>query len=273
MSYKEHVEVAEQLLQKTIVPTLPSAITQLQTLYQEHATPNPNKVKELLSMNPYIAGEIVGLANIPALTNSAHVKITDIDSAIYRLGNKYIKNYAMAITVKELLNTSKIAGLSVHSQIIANIAAKIAHYSDYIRPDEAYLLGLLHDIGAFILAELNSSYGEVFVGKQNNHFGLEEDEIALFGTSHSAIGYALAKSWSIPSYIAQTILLHHTPQLTKITNNKLRSLVAIIELAHSLSIKKNHAKYEGSSNDEICKESQEALGLTDEELDQIKMTL
>lgn len=269
MSYKEQIDVAEQLLRKITIPALPTAVLELQKLFDKPETPNPIEVKKLVSANPYIAGELVGLANIPALTNSAHTKIKDIDSAIYRLGNKYIKNYVTAIVVKELLNTSKIAGLSYHSQTIANICSIIARYISLIRSDEAYLLGLLHDIGAFALAEFDENYGPVFVGKQANHYALEEHEIALFGTTHSALGYVLVKSWLIPNHISQTILLHHSTNYKIIENEKLKNLIALIELAHGLAIKQSNAKQENETNESICQESATVLGLSEKEIAQI----
>ena len=270
MSYKNQIDVAEQLLRKVSIPTLPNAILELQNLFEKYEVPPTNKIKNALIINPFIAGELVGLANIPALTNSAHIKISDIDTAIHRLGTKYLKNYVMAITVKELLNTSKINGLSYHSQVIAKIAMEIARYNKYIRPDEAYLLGLIHDIGTFALAEVDENYGSTFVSSLTNHFTIERDEVARFGTTHSAIGYALAHSWNIPNYIAQTLLLHHSSNINLIKNDKLKSLVALIELAHSLSIKHNHGKQETDLNHHICQTNQTILGLSDDDIIDIR---
>lgn len=269
MSYKNQIDVAEQLIRKTCVPVLPTVVTQLQTLFAQNETPSATKIKELLIVNPILTAEIVALANIPALTNSPHIKIKDIDSAILRLGTKYLKNYVMAISVKELLNTSKIVGLSYHSQVIANISMEIARYNKFIRPDEAYLLGLIHDIGAFILAEIDDNYGATFVGKQTNHFGLEQDEEARFGTTHSAIGYVLTHSWNLPNYISQTLLLHHSPSLDKVENDKLKNMIALIELAHAMAIKHKHGKQETKLNDDICKLSQNILGLSDDDITEI----
>ena len=270
MSYKDQIDVAEQLLRNVSIPTLPKAILELQNLFEEYEIPPTNKIKNALVVNPFLAGELVGLANIPALTNSSHIKISDIDTAIHRLGTKYLKNYVMAITIKELLNKSKINGLSYHSQVIAKITMEIARYNKYIRPDEAYLLGLIHDIGTFALAEIDENYGSTFVNRLTNHFSIEKDEEARFGTTHSAIGYALAHSWNVPSYISQTLLLHHSSNINLIKNDKLKSLVALIELAHSLSIKHNQGKQENDLNHHIYQTSKTILNLSDDDIINIR---
>ncbi len=270
MSYKDQIQVASQLVRKITIPVLPDAVIELQQLFEKSDIPDPAKVKRLISANPYIAGELIGLANMPSLTNSLHSKTKDLDGAIFRLGNKYIKNYVMAIVIKDLLKTKKVAGLSYHSQAIAEVCSFIAKYSKQIRPDEAYLVGLLHDIGAFALAELDEVYGQVFVSSLNNHYTLEQKEVAKFGTSHSAMGYVLAMGWSMPKYIAQSILLHHTERMDDISNEKLKLFVAMLELAHAVQIKNFDAQHETRQNHAIYEKCQKVLNLSDEELGHIQ---
>ena len=271
MSVRKQVEVAQELLEGFEVPLLPKAALELQKLFNESAMPSPDKVKQLISMNPFLAGELVSLANIPSLSNAVGVIIKDLDSAIYRLGNKRLKNYILSIYIKKIVSDAQVSGLSYHSQDIALIASNIAQYSQHVSPDEAYLLGLVHDIGGFALSVIDPNYGDNFVAKQFKHFSMSKHEEATYGTTHSALGYLIAQSWNVPKYIAQTILLHHISNIDAIEHPKLKSLIAIVELAHSISVIKSHKNEISDEAQRIYTECQRILDLTDHELNEIAL--
>jgi|GEM_PF-5344209 len=239
MSYKSKIDVAEQLLHSVKLPEIPSVVIKLQALLSDSAVHDPDKILNIISGNPFMAGELVSLANTPCITDSNKNNVRDLKAAIHRLGSEFIKNYALSIAIKGMLDDDKIKGLSYHSQKIAFLSAEIATYSQGIRPDEAYLLGILHDIGTFALAEIDRSYGATFVGKLANHFEVEAQEFAQYGTTHSALGFVIARSWNIPNSIAQSLLLHHEPNIDGVKNKKLQKFTALLELAHLLSTDKS----------------------------------
>ena len=273
MHIKDQIKAAEKLLSKFKMPILPQAALDLQKLFSDSEMPCPKKIKQLISINPFLAGELVSLANLPSLSSSIDIRIKDIDGAIFRLGNHRLKNFIQSIYIKEMLSDFKIKGLSYHSQEIALISAEIARHNRTIRPDEAYLLGIVHDIGSFALSELDESYGETFVGKLVNHRDLEKHELSRYGTTHSALGYVIVRNWNMPAYIAQVTLLHHTHKISALKNNKLRNLIAIIELAHALSILKKNNTPKSPEALEMYHECQEILGLTDEQLNDIRLRI
>jgi len=237
MIYKKQIENAQKLLDGISIPSMPESVIKLQKLFLESEFPEPEKIKKLLSVNPYLAGELVSLANTPIINNGLTTPIKDIDAAIFRLGNRYVKNYVMAIAIKQFMETRKIASLCYHSQVIAIYCSTIARYSDKVRQDEAYLVGLLHDIGTFALAEVDQVYGQVFINTLNKHYTLEKDEFSKYATTHTAVGYVIANQWNLPNSLAQTVLLHHSKVIDDIHNEKLLALIATVKLAHSLSIK------------------------------------
>ncbi|MBN2865126.1 MAG: HDOD domain-containing protein [Thiotrichales bacterium] len=270
MSYKSKIDVAEQLLHSVKLPEIPSVVIKLQTLLSESEAPNPDKILNIVSGNPFMAGELVSLANTPCITHSDKNNITDLKAAIHRLGNAFIKNYALSIAIKGMLDDDKIKGLSYHSQKIAFLSAEIAKYSQGIRPDEAYLLGILHDIGSFALAEIDPSYGSTFVGRLANHFEVEQQEFAKYGTTHSALGFVIARSWNIPKSIAQSLLLHHEPQIAAVTHIKLQKFAALIELAHLLSTHQSDSPQTQVKKHALCHSLFEILECNEEDIRKIQ---
>ena len=275
MSYKQQIAVAEQLIEKVPIPSLPKSVLDLQQLYANTDLPDPVEVKNLIAANPFIAGELVSIANIPSLNSShMHSQVSDLNGAIFRLGNKFIKNYVMAIAVKQMLQGNHIDGLTHHSQMIAEISAIVAPYTRKIRTDEAYLLGLLHDIGSFVITSVDSKYGQVFIGSLTKHYSVEIQEYEKYGTTHAAVGYVIARNWLIPKSITQAILLHHSDRLDLIEENpKLGLLVAMTEIAHALEIKEFKPHLHNAENQQVLENSQAFLALSDEEMHQIHTQL
>ncbi|MEA3405034.1 MAG: HDOD domain-containing protein [Pseudomonadota bacterium] len=274
MSYKDQIDVAKQLLTKVDIPVLPSTALKLQQLFNESDIPDPKTVETLISSCPLISGELVSLANTPGILQSSNLSETkNIGTAIYRLGNQFIKNYVLGICIKDLIDSNKVKGLSYHSQNIALICIQIAHYSKEIRSDEAYLLGILHDIGTFALVELDSNYGSTFVSSVANHFEIEHREFEQYGTTHSALGYVTCQSWNISNSIAQAILLHHIDNIQSVRNEKLKQYVALIELAHLLAIKKDFKQAESELDSKQFEQSCQILNLEEKDINRINQSI
>ncbi len=284
MNVKDQIKTAEALLTQIQMPILPEAALELQKLFNENDMPDPVQVQKLISGNPFIAGELVGISNLLSRSNLSLQKIKDIEGAISRLGYVQIKNYVLSIVIKEMLSQHKIKSLSTHSQNIATIAADIARYNKCIRMDEAYLLGLVHEIGAFALCELDEKYGEKFESNLAEVLTIEENEVALYGTDHSSLGYVIAHTWNIPSYIAQTILFHHSANIHSIKNNQVRCSVALIELAHVLlgehALRAKHPDIEAyqmlpeaEAYFKIEQTCQNILELSDDQMNEIRLNI
>lgn len=273
MNLREQIQVAQQVLRKVDIPLLPQEALALQKLFNESDLPDIRAIKQLISANPFLAGELISLANQPNISNQAPNPVKDLDSALYRLGNKRLKNYILSIYINQLLNSMKIKGLSYHSQDIALIMAEIARSTRLLGVDEAYLLGLIHDIGAFALSEIDENYGQIFVGRMRNHYSMYKQEYARFGTTHTALGYVIADNWGLPPLISQTILLHHEPNLQAIKNTQLRQWTAILELAHALAVEKSNQMSVSLEIKKVLQESSTVLNLQEETLKRIRLSI
>jgi len=267
MGYTDQIDVAKQFLSKVEIPVLPSTALKLQQLFNESDTPDPKTIEKLVSTSPYIVGELVSLANTPEIIQSANLTNTkDIGTAIYRLGNHFVKNYILGICIKDMIDSNKIKGLNYHSQTIALNCILISHRCKGIRSDEAYLLGILHDIGTFALVELDENYGSTFVSSLANHLEVEHDEFKQYGTTHSALGYAICLEWHIPNAIAQAILLHHIDNIQTVKNKKLQQYVALVELAHLLAVNKDFKKNKSERDNKLFEQACQILDLDERDV-------
>jgi len=103
--------------------------------------------------------------------------------------------------------------LVLHSLAVAHGARRIAEASPLrIHPDQAYLAGLLHDLGKLALQEvMPRGLGRLVQQARSSGWACHVAEREELGTDHAALGRLLAQKWHLPSSIETAIWLHHSP--------------------------------------------------------------
>jgi HD-like signal output (HDOD) protein len=125
----------------------------------------------------------------------------------------------------------KLDELWRHSQQTAMIARAIAVHEKLsrARAEEAFLAGMLHDVGRIVFATNGTAATET-VG------GLREDSSEQIEMHHAEVGAYLLGLWAFPSHIAEAVALHHTPRQRADAGLDLTALVHIADrLAHRQS--------------------------------------
>jgi signal transduction histidine kinase len=93
---------------------------------------------------------------------------------------------------------------------IAAACEKIAEAVNYKSSEEAFIAGLLHDMGTlFFLHHYPKEYRQIVSGKVKAAPSILEAERKIFGTDHCEVGHLLASRWQLPSYIVAAIRDHH----------------------------------------------------------------
>ena len=167
-------------------------------------------------------------------------QIESISQAVVLLGATAIKNIAIASSVHKLfvsgrkIDTFDPADLWLHSVAVATASREIARRTKLHRPEDAFLAGLIHDVG--ILVELQA-YGQQFVQvvervDADPHVAFRQAERELLGASHEAFGAGLCQRWSFPRHLEQVAAHHHEPE--RVSDDE-RTLPAIVHLADWLS--------------------------------------
>lgn len=177
------------------------------------------------------------------LANSAYYgyarKISTISQATILLGFQAIKGIALASTVSKYL-LDELKGYSLEknelwsqSQTCAIISRFIAKNIKYPNPEEAYIGGLLRDIGKTILNQhMEKEYMEVLSKMEENNISFLDAEKEVLGFGHTEIGAKVAEKWNLPKELVEAIGLHHTPELAK--ENPI--LVSIVHIADAMTM-------------------------------------
>jgi HD-like signal output (HDOD) protein len=103
-----------------------------------------------------------------------------------------------------------------HSVAVSNCARLIARFEGADRKvqDEAYVSGLLHDVGKLVLLANLPDEGhrarQLAAEKRLPEWQAERE---VFGADHAAVGGYLLGLWGLPVPVVEAVALHHEPAL------------------------------------------------------------
>ena len=169
---------------------------------------------KLTKEDPAFAVRIIALANSSA--SSPVAPVVSIREALTRMGVETIRSLVASLAVQRVFLPTKPNEISLwqHSVFTAFAAAKIAEIvpSLAVDPAEAYLIGLLHDIGRFVMFE---HAAPELLAVDESHWEtpeqLIEADVEIYKFTHSELGYRACVHWQLPQSICEAIRLHHTP--------------------------------------------------------------
>lgn len=171
------------------------------------------------------------------LVNSAFYgfpkRVGTISHAISILGFEAVRGLILGIS---LVDTFRIKEFDLthfwkHSIQTASMASQVAKKIHYLRDDEAFTVGLIHDIGKLVLMLKKSEiYKQVLQEMKENKKSEIELERQYLHTDHALVGASLAKLWNFPLSYVDAIANHH--QNTDIM--KLQSLELIVNFSNRM---------------------------------------
>ncbi|MGB5538651.1 MAG: HDOD domain-containing protein [Gammaproteobacteria bacterium] len=227
------------------LPLLPVVVMKMMTLNRDDDN-YFEEITQLAGQDPTFAVRLIRMANSSAL--ASRVPITNLKSAIVRLGTSQIATLVTSIAVMRIFvpSSAEARDLWLHSIQTAIAARAIAMMGETreVNPDDAYMAGLLHDIGRFIL--LGTAIGELKQIDENDWAcpqQLIELEQKLCGFDHTQLGWRICSRWGLPEQIVEVIRAHHLMDLSGNNTRQapLKNLVRITRLADSFSMAALHA--------------------------------
>ncbi len=203
--------------QMATLPSLPSIYTEIVEELRS-ADPSIKRAGEIISTDAGMAAKILQLANSAFFSPAK--QITDPVQATIFLGFETIKALVLSVHIftqidPKIAQTFHIEKLWKHSIFVAG-NAKIITTSQSPKDknliDNAFIAGLLHDIGKVIFAvNLPERYKTIFENAQNNSIPLFKTELQNFQTTHAELGGYLLGLWGFPDEIVEALVFHHDP--------------------------------------------------------------
>ena len=203
-------EQIKQILQGIVIPPQPQIMVDLQ-MEQVYPEPSIDRIADLIKQDVGLSGTILKIVNSPlyGLSN----KIQSIHKAVMLLGLNTVSNIVNGLSIKGELNDSDIIELNRFwdtAMDIAIVSASIAKQVGYSCPEEAYNLGLFHNVGIPLMYKRFDDYFTVLQDAYaGQHARVIDRENEVFKTNHAVVGYYCARSWNQPTHIAAAIADHH----------------------------------------------------------------
>lgn len=218
------------------VPPLPQALLRLMQRTDDDAC-SIDELTEAVQQDPGLSAHVLTAANSAALRRNN--PIHDIRTCVSVLGTRLIRSIATCLAVQRLFDDQPSSDIQAdlsafwrHSLLVAETAQGLAKVTHVVGPDEAYLAGLLHNIGIpLLLGSLGQQYAELLL-KSTDEDALVANERATLGTHHGEIGTWLADQWRLDSALGDAILFHHAPADQIATATPLPQIVWFADQVH-----------------------------------------
>ena len=143
-----------------------------------------------------------------------------MQDAISYLGTTMLKNLVMSVSLWRSLEEARPEAISrlqrVHTrcQRVAMLSRKIMGTSR-ARAEEAFVAGLLHDIGeTLLIVYLPERYERPPSRPTRRARRCTEAERELYGVDHAELGAHLLDAWGLPFPVLEAVAFHHSaPEL------------------------------------------------------------
>lgn len=209
------------------LPTLPVLFRKILVIVNSDRS-SAEDLYYMISHDQSLAEKVMKVANSPLFGLSGQVR--DIRHAVMLMGFDRLKSIALGMTVMNIFppqSSFNIKKLWIHSYEVGFIAASFSEVVFITSPREAFIAGLLHDIGRIIFYRLD--HKKFFQIPLNDDMLVFERE--NFGCTHPEVGAWFLEEAGIPEEIVFCVRYHHNPSEAK----QYKHAVSIIALSEGLS--------------------------------------
>ena len=283
---EKRVELILQQLDE--LPTLPAvAVKLLEVTANDQST--VEEVVSLISSDPSLTARILQLVHRADV--GVRGEVSSVERAVVLLGFEAVRSAVLAVSVFQSfgsLSERRAPHFSrdefwkhcVATACCAELLAAAINEQEGRRspkavdPSEAFICGLLHDLGKIALETiLPKSFSRVVEASDLLRGNIADVERTVIGLDHMVVGKRLAERWTLPSSIRDCAWLHgQTPQALPATVGNPR-LVNLITLADTL-VRENHLGYSGNYTFSIPRQVLlDAVGLSIQQVNSVMMRL
>jgi putative nucleotidyltransferase with HDIG domain len=171
----------------------------------------PKELEAVASLDPVLAGRLIQTAN--SAYYSPRQPISTIFHAVSYIGTETARRVLLAAAIRGNFSSPQAHQIWNHSLDVAQTAELVAmHSSVKIDPAQAFLAGLIHDIGRLAFAMMPIAFQERFQRLTDGSCPLAEVEMCLAGRSHAEVGAETLTQWKFPLETVEAVRWHHRPE-------------------------------------------------------------
>lgn len=170
-------------------------------------------IANAIGNDPSVATRVLRVANSP-LFNVGR-QITSLKNAVLLLGQENLYKMIVLMNVADVFNSNASSvviedRIWKHSLAVGYAARELVIMKRQPGSEEAFLGGILHDIGKLLLFRYDPSFYRVMLHQEaETDHELIEKEALTYGFNHAQIGWMAAARWDLPMNICEAIASHH----------------------------------------------------------------
>lgn len=179
------------------LPVLPTVFAGVSRLAEDPGSATRD-VAAVIATDPGLCAKVMQMAN-SAFFGRAR-PITDIGEAVGFLGISTMRYLVLSLEVLDAFERAPagarpvLAGVQRRALATGDLARRMALSSPQVSPDDAFLSGVLHDVGLLVLAATTAP-----------------DEMARICAGHPEVGGYLLGLWGLSPLIVEAVAHHHAP--------------------------------------------------------------
>jgi putative nucleotidyltransferase with HDIG domain len=216
------------------LPALPEFVTRMLSVVDDPDI-STHDIADMVSGDQAMAAAVLRLVNAPFFGLGR--RISSIHHAVLLLGIRAVRNLVLsAVLVKSFGESSRDrrfdrGRLWRHTVACAGGAQLLAKRLGGEDPEEAFLAGLVHDMGIVIFDQFfHDGFRRVADLVTGMGMPLVDAEREIFGRDHAFVGRELARRWNFPTAVVEAIGCHHLPGRARLDPR----LTAIVHLSDGL---------------------------------------
>ncbi len=266
------------------LPTLPAvAMRVLQVASSD--TSSVKELCQLIESDPALTSRILQL--IHRADRGVAAEITSLERAIVMLGFDAVRCAVLAVAVLGVFQSESSAGkfsrgdfwkhciaVGCCAELLAQACNANWGRSAAVDPSEAFVAGLLHDIGKLALdAAVPKSFAKAVEATDVLRGNIADVERNVIGVDHTIVGKRLAEQWQLPHPLRDVIWLHgQLPQALppSVRNDRLVNLVTLADLL----VREQHIGYSGNYSFALSRQTFiDALNVLPQQVDAVMARL
>ncbi|MEO8278435.1 MAG: HDOD domain-containing protein [Ideonella sp.] len=235
------------------LPALPEVLLKLLALYRR-ADASIDEFANLIAADPAMAGKVMAVANSAAYRASSHAEpVRDLARSLQLLGTETVRTIVISQAIFQAMHS--VAALRRvdlgpywrHSLLSAALCRELARRIGGVQEDEAYLAGLLHDIGRLALLAAAPEFHAEGLSPDDDAASCAVERRWLL-VDHAEAGAWLIGRWKLSRELTDSVRYHHEP-MARLAGTE--PLIRIVALAHLIAHETPDVKRVAESA-EIC---------------------
>ncbi len=195
------------------LPSLPPVVHRLIEVTQDPDA-SIEMVERVIRTDQSLTAKVLQLVNSAFFALSG--RVSTVRHAVVILGFEALRNTALAVCTYEYLSGCgrneqfDKRAFWEHAAAVGILAKRIAAAAGAAKPDEAFVAGLLHDLGKVVLDEyFPAEFAAALAACRRREIALETCEEEALGFNHCFAGAAVARKWRFPPQLVEAIGRHH----------------------------------------------------------------